>query len=586
MRPSIFLHVKKGLVCTAMLSALVLSGCQLKGDNKAPITPTTPEQISSEVSRYQSIIDSAQGKPSIDVLRAYISQETLLTEPTARQANIDGTWQMLTQMTPNQVDGIGADETTLAGWVDLLDIYLNNRDDAAALKAGVDDWKVRYAEHPAAQTPPNQLMQSTQPPVGKTPKIALFLPMSGQGKVFGEAIMQGFMDAQKGLPQAPATTATPVSTAEPASNNDVLDQIYAEVAAATGNSSTANDTANDNDVVNSSLRIASTPANSQSVKVFDTNGKQLPQLLQQAQSEGFNLVVGPLLKPEVQAIAQSGSPLSVLALNELDADKLQPRPNLCYFSLSPEDEAKNAAAHIMADGKRAPLILVPSNDFGQRVAKAFAQEWQSKGGSTVLMQSFGSVASLKESINRGAGIRMTGTPVIVNSQSKAQSIDGQDYPAISQPEPQVGSSDAVDSVYIVATRDELTLVKPMIEMAISSRQRPAIYASSRSNQAGNGADYRFEMDGVKFSDIPLLAGANNNLRKQAQQKLGNDYSLLRLYSLGIDAWSLANNYDQLQHNNQFRLQGASGALTVDNNCVVYRDLPWLQFSQGQIKLAK
>ncbi len=32
------------------------------------------------------------------------------------------------------------------------------------------------------------------------------------------------------------------------------------------------------------------------------------------------------------------------------------------------------------------------------------------------------------------------------------------------------------------------------------------------------------MDGVKFSEIPLLAGANNNLRKQAQQKLNNDYS--------------------------------------------------------------
>lgn len=582
MRPSIFLHVKKGLVCTAMLSALVLSGCQLTGDNTVPVTPTTPEQISSEVSRYQSIIDSAQGKPSIDVLRAYISQETLLTEPTARQANLDGTWQMLTQMTPDQVDGIGADETTLAGWVDLLDIYLNNRDDPAALKAGIDDWKVRYAEHPAAQTPPNQLMQSTQPPVGKTPKIALFLPMSGQGKVFGEAIMQGFMDAQKGLPQPPATSAAPAPTAEPTNNNDVLDQIYAEVAAATGNSNTAND----NDVINSSLSIAAAPTNSQSIKVFDTNGKQLSQLLQQAQNEGFSLVVGPLLKPEVQAIAQSGSPLSVLALNELDADKLQPRPNLCYFSLSPEDEAKNAAAHMMADGKRAPLILVPSNDFGQRVAKAFAQEWQSKGGSTVLMQSFGSVASLKESINRGAGIRMTGTPVIVKSQPKAQSIDGQNYPSISQPEPEVDSSGTVDAVYIVATRDELTLVKPMIEMAISSRQRPDIYASSRSNQAGNGADYRFEMDGVKFSDIPLLAGANNNLRKQAQQKLGNDYSLLRLYSLGIDAWSLANNYDQLQHNNQFRLQGASGTLTVDDHCVVYRDLPWLQFSQGQIKLAK
>ncbi|AMG67118.1 penicillin-binding protein activator [Providencia stuartii] len=584
MRPSIFLHVKKGLICTAMLSALVLSGCQLTGDNRAPITPTTPEQISSEVSRYQSIIDSAQGKPSVEALRAYISQEPLLTEQAAHQANIDGTWQMLTQMTPNQVEGIGVEENTLAGWVDLLDIYLNNRDDIDALRAGINDWKIRYADHPAVKTPPNQLTQSLQPPVGTSPKIALFLPMSGQGKVFGEAIMRGFMDAQKGLPQAPVATSNsaPVATPEANSGNDVLEQIYAEVAATTGNSSPSSES----EVVNPSLNIAPAPTNTQSVKVFDTNGKSLPQLLQQAQSEGFTLVVGPLLKPEVQAIAQAGSPLSVLALNELDADKLQPRPNLCYFSLSPEDEAKNAAAHMMADGKRAPLLLVPSNAFGERIAKAFAEEWQSKGGATVLKQSFGSTASLKESINRGAGIRMTGIPVIVNQQVAAKSIDGQNYPELTQPEPQVSSASAVDAVYIVATRDELTLIKPMIEMAISSRQRPALYASSRSNQAGNGADFRFEMEGVKFSDIPLLAGANNNLRKQAQQKLNNDYSLLRLYALGVDAWALANNYDQLQHNAQFRLQGASGALSVDKNCVVYRDLPWLQFNQGQIKLAK
>lgn len=583
MRPSIFLHVKKGLICTAMLSVLALSGCQLKGDKQAPITPTTPEQISSETERYQSIIDRAQGKPSIEVLRAYIGQEPLLTEQAAHQANIDGVWQMLTQLTPDQIQGIGAEENTLAGWVDLLDIYLNNRDDIGTLRVGIEDWKVRYPNHPAVKTPPNQLIQSLQPPVGKSPKIALFLPMSGQGKVFGEAIMQGFMDAQKGLPQASVSQPTAAPTPTEDSGNDVLDQIYAEVAATTGNTNNSNDA----DVASASLSIAAPPQNSQSVKVFDTTGKQIPQLLQQAQSEGFNLIVGPLLKNEVQAIANTGSPLSILALNELDSDKLQPRPNLCYFSLSPEDEAKNAAAQMIADGKRAPLILVPSNAFGERVAKAFAQEWQSKGGSTVLKQSFGSVGSLKESINRGAGIQMTGTPVTISTPVAVQSIDGQNYPSISQPEPQASSADgAVDAVYIVATRDELTLIKPMIEMAISTRQRPALYASSRSNQAGNGADYRFEMEGVKFSDIPLLAGANNNLRKQAQQKLNNDYSLFRLYAMGIDAWSLANNYDQLQQGAQFHLQGASGSLSADQNCVVYRSLPWLQFSQGQIKPAR
>ncbi|EJD6476414.1 penicillin-binding protein activator [Providencia rettgeri] len=565
MRPSIFLHLKKGLICTAMLSTFALSGCQIVSEY-FPSTQKTPEQSASDdASRYQAIIDAAQGKPSMEAIRAYISQEPLLKTTTERQANIDGLWQMLTQLTPEQIHGISADENILQGWVDLLDIYQNNRDDTDALLAGYNDWKMRYSNNPGVTTTPTLLVQAMIPQVGKNPKIALFLPMSGQGQVFGQAIMQGFMDAQKGLPQgSPSQDAID----PPSSGNDVLDQIYEQVAATTGNTPTASDS----DVVASTLRIDAAPVNTQSVKVFDTTNKQMPALIEQAKNEGFNLIVGPLLKSDVQVITQMGAPVSVLALNELDANQLQPRPNLCYFSLSPEDEAQNAAAYMKAEGKQMPLVLVPANAFGDRIAKAFAQGWQEKGGGTVLMQTFGSIPSLKESINRGAGIRMTGTPV----NTGAQSIDSQ----------YVDSTGAIDGVYIVATRDELTLIKPMIEMAISSRSRPALYASSRSNQAGSGADYRFEMDGVKFSEIPLLAGANNNLRKQAQQKLNNDYSLFRLYAMGIDAWSLANNYDKLQQSGQFRINGASGTLSTTPNCVVFRELPWLQFKQGKVVSAQ
>lgn len=565
MRPSIFLHLKKGLICTAMLSTFALSGCQIVSEY-FPSTQKTPEQSTSDdASRYQAIIDAAQGKPSMEAIRAYISQEPLLKTAAERQANIDGLWQMLTQLTPEQIHGIGADENILQGWVDLLDIYQNNRDDTGALLAGYNDWKMRYSNNPGVTTTPTLLQQAMIPQVGKNPKIALFLPMSGQGQVFGQAIMQGFMDAQKGLPQGPASQTAVTS---PSSGNDVLDQIYEQVAATTGNAPTSSDS----DVVTSTLRIDTAPVNTQSVKVFDTTNKQIPELIEQAKNEGFNLIVGPLLKNDVQVITQMGAPVSVLALNELDASQLQPRPNLCYFSLSPEDEAQNAAAYMKAEGKQMPLVLVPANAFGDRIAKAFAQGWQEKGGGTVLMQTFGSVPSLKESINRGAGIRMTGTPV----NTGVQSIDSQ----------YVDSTGAIDGVYIVATRDELTLIKPMIEMAISSRSRPALYASSRSNQAGSGADYHFEMDGVKFSEIPLLAGANNNLRKQAQQKLKNDYSLFRLYAMGIDAWSLANNYDKLQQSGQFRINGASGTLSTTPNCVVFRELPWLQFKQGKVVSAQ
>ncbi len=54
---------------------------------------------------------------------------------------------------------------------------------------------------------------------------------------------------QKGLPQGPATQTA--ITPPPSSGNDVLDQIYEQVAATTGNAPTSSDS----DVVTSTLRM-------------------------------------------------------------------------------------------------------------------------------------------------------------------------------------------------------------------------------------------------------------------------------------------------------------------------------------------
>lgn len=41
---------------------------------------------------------------------------------------------------------------------------------------------------------------------------------------------------------------------------------------------------------------------------------------------------------------------------------------------------------IFVTGKQAPLVLIPRSSLGDRVANAFAQEWQKLGGGTVLQQ--------------------------------------------------------------------------------------------------------------------------------------------------------------------------------------------------------
>ncbi len=536
---------------------------------------------------YQAQIDASQGRTSLGLLRAYIAQEPLL-QGKPHKDNIDATWSALTQMTPQDVSGIAinADENTLQGWLDLLSVWQSNKQDPDLLKAGIKDWQRRYPVNPAAKTLPTQLSGVLNFQPSSTEKIALFLPMSGAAQVYGNAIQQGFNAAMNGLPGPTAPQQAPVdpNVAAPQTDpNAAISPSAADTTAAQGSPTQAQPAAP------AAPAVSATPANSHAqVKVYDTSTQPLATLLTQAQQDGATIVVGPLLKDQVTALGSAQTPLNVLALNQPETEKNS--PNICYFALSPEDEAQDAARHMWAQHRQMPLLLVPRGSFGDRIAQAFADEWQKQGGQTVLKQGLGSYSELKSTIR--SGIRLTGTPVSSSAQTAAPAQQGVTIGGITIPAPpsddQItqatsgGVSGNVDSVYIVATQDELTLIKPMIDLAVSGRNKPAVYASSRSYQAGAGPDYRLEMEGVQFSDIPLLAGNNPQLMQQAASQFKNDYSLVRLYAMGIDAWDLANHFSQIRQIPGFQVSGTTGQLSANENCVIHRKLPWLQYRQGSL----
>lgn len=528
---------------------------------------------------YQAQIAANQGKPSLPLIRAYVAQEPLLTGK-AHQTNLDQTWQALLQLTPQDMNSlvINANENVLQGWLDLLRVYQDNKQDPDLLKAGIKDWQNRYPQNPAAKTLPTQLSQVLNFTQASTSKIALLLPMNGQAKVFADAIQQGFEAAKNGV-TAPAQ----VQQQQQPANNPVQAAAPAD-ANANGAVSTSAPSA---DAAPVTAAQPSTPSNAQitppqatnaQIKVYDTTSQPLAALLTQAQQDGATLVVGPLLKENVDQLSGSNTTLNVLALNQPETPK--DNPNICYFALSPEDEARDAARHIWEQQKRQPLLLIPRGSFGDRVAKAFNQEWQKLGGQTVLQQGIGSAGELRQAVNSG-GIRMTGTPISAAPAPQAVTIAGLTIPAPPSDVP-AESGGNVDAVYIVATQSQLTLIKPMIDMATTSRSKPAMYASSRSYQAGAGPDFRLEMEGLQFSDIPLLAGANPQLLQQASSRFRNDYSLVRLYAMGMDAWTLANHFAEMRQLPGFQVSGTTGMLTASPGCVINRKLPWLQYRQGMV----
>lgn len=104
----------------------------------------------------------------------------------------------------------------------------------------------------------------------------------------------------------------------------------------------------------------------------------------------------------------------------------------------------------------------------------------------------------------------------------------------------------------------------------------------RSAQGTAGPDFRLEMEGLQYSEIPMLAGGNLPLMQQALSAVNNDYSLARMYAMGVDAWSLANHFSQMRQVQGFEINGNTGSLTANPDCVINRNLSWLQYQQGQV----
>ncbi|MFP8354552.1 penicillin-binding protein activator [Klebsiella aerogenes] len=561
---------------------------------------------------WQAQIDASQGQPSLSLLRALIAQQPLLSQAKQKQQNIDATWKALTAMTPQQANAlvINADENVLQGWLDLQRMWFDNRNDPAMLKAGVKDWQIRYPQNPGAQMLPTALVNMQNYKPASTNKIALLLPLNGQAAIFGRTIQQGFEAAKNGAPavQGSAVPAQVAQAANVASNNDVVSPSQAEVGdlTATGSQVAPVQAPAETQAAPAAkpaaaplpapvaatpeAQPAAQPVNAPTaqpqpevattnpaaeLKIYDTTRQPMSQLLAQVQQDGATIVVGPLLKENVEEVMKSNTSLNVLALNQ--PGKVENRPNLCYFALSPEDEARDAARHIHDQGKQTPLLLVPRGALGDRVVSAFADEWLKLGGGTVLQQRLGSTAELKSGVN-GGGISLTGSPVSTLPSSVDSSLGSpSDVP--------VSSGGSIDAAYIVATPEQIGYIKPLIAMRNGSQSNVTLYASSRSAQGTSGPDFRLEMEGLQYSEIPMLAGSNPALMQQALSAVRNDYSLARLYAMGADAWSLANHFAQMRQSPGYELNGNTGDLTATPDCVINRKLSWLKYQQGQIVAA-
>lgn len=438
----------------------------------------------SQKSRYyetQAVI-AENRQDVLAAVKARIKMDQNLMDMSRRQANVDKTWALLRSANTGVINNT-SDEGNIAlgGWLTLIKLYNDNIRQPVQLSQSLQSWKNSYPNHAAAILFPKELQALLNFQQTNVAQIALLLPLSGDGQILGSTILSGFNDAKGG-------STIPVQT-------------------------------------------------------FDTSIMPVKDIIAQAKMSGIKTLVGPLLKQNLDVILANPEEIQgidILALNS--TSNARAISQVCYYGLSPEDEAESAATKMWNDGVRNPVVAMPQNDLGQRVGNAFNVRWQQLAA-------------------KDANIRYYNLPADITYFL------------------QENGSQAT-ALYIVAGPSELAEIKGYLA---GSSPNVRIYASSRSNAASNNnPEFIAQMEGVQFSDIPFFKDTSSSQYQKLARTMGSEYQMMRLYAMGADAWLLINHFNELRQVPGYRLSGLTGILSAGRNCDVERDMTWFQYQNGGV----
>ncbi|MEK6213903.1 MAG: penicillin-binding protein activator, partial [Vibrio fluvialis] len=131
------------------------------------------------------------------------------------------------------------------------------------------------------------------------------------------------------------------------------------------------------------------------------------------------------------------------------------------------------------------------------------------------------------------------------------------------------------AVYIVANSADLTLIKPFIEVAINPDTKPPkLFSNSASNSGGRQYE---DLTGVTYSDIPLLIHPTPDVSEQMNKLWPKSTNAeRRLQAMGMDAYKLMVELPQMKVVQGYTIEGQTGVLGIDEQCVVQREISWAE----------
>ncbi len=269
------------------------------------------------------------------------------------------------------------------------------------------------------------------------------------------------------------------------------------------------------------------------VVFYDTNAMSMEQIAAKLKHNPANFVIGPLLKPEVDAYLGLNLKIPAILLNSASGGL---QGSTWYFDLSPEYEGRLAASKIFADGHRRPQVISAQNSRSSRAAGAFADQWRAQTGAAPVMCAYTDLNDVKTSVQRC-------------------NLDGS------------------DSFYISGTAMEASEVKPLL------LSQKSVYLTDQSYQGVNNSSLMVSLYGAKLGDMPWLL-IDSDLKEAMMQNIPKaDAQVQRIFASGYDSLATALNLDALLQNSSDVLHGLSGDIRIGSGGRLESAPMWVTLGQ-------
>jgi outer membrane PBP1 activator LpoA protein len=467
-------------------------------------------------------------------------------------------WKWLKKLDLSELEKARLSEPSLQPWLQLAIIVKRFALKPEMFNQQLVSWQSRHLGHTLVTNLPEEIQYSLQQKPIQAKRIAVLLPLTGRLANQGLAIKEGILAAY--LEDLPNAKFTP--------NNSF------DYDSSTGNIAQHND------------------QQYREIRFFDSALKTTQQL--NTLVADFDVVLGPLVKEQITELTEVLPPDKILlALNRVQlksniitinqsgslSEPSSPVAEHYYFSLAPEDEARQLALHIQQKQLVRPIVFAANNPTTQRMAEAFIAKWQE--APNAIQPDLTIFTDSKDMRNRVS-------EMLDVAQSK-QRIRQMEVLADVEVFGVERNRRDIDAIVLFANPEQAQLLNPIIEASLSpfAQKSLSVFASSRSYSLDLNSNSLRDLRNLTFTDMPWmlpdhswqsLASQTTQLWPQKQD------TLLRLFAMGFDAYNLLPNLRRLKTLPQVVSYGLTGEINVDEKGVLHRRLLWAQVAQDRVKL--